>query len=308
MGIVYIMGATLIWSMVPIAIKEILPVFSTTGIAFFRFLLAVVTLVAIHLVLRGGLWRQPSGETRDLGWFLLGGLGMTGNYLLYNLGLVYTTATTTNLLIQIEIIGLIILAWAVLKERVGRAKLMGVVASFLGMCLVAWNGKSLSDLFGTSQLLGNVSVIAAGFCWSFYGLSQKILFRSRSATGSLIPILALATLFTGITGLFKPMVIGVPDIIDLAILLALGSICTGACYLLLASGMRLMEASSAGVATSTLPLFTGIAAHFLLQEPITIYLLSGGALIVVGIALISAAAKQPLSSPPPPPDHSQARG
>jgi drug/metabolite transporter (DMT)-like permease len=292
MGVLFILGATLIWSVVPFAVQGVFSALTPVGIGVFRFLFATVTLMAIRALRGSAPWPSLRGWRHDIGWFVLAGIGIGANNMLYALGLKYTNATVTTLLIQVEILGLVVLAWLLLGEHLGRRRILGMVAAFVGVSLVVWNGETLRDLLSSRRMWGNLALLAGGFMWSGYGLGQKALTRTRGTTESLVPIFTVATAFCCLTAFFQPMFLGPLHLREWMYIIFLGSFCTGVSYILLAHGMRKIDASAAGPMTCALPLFTGIEAHFLRHDPLTPALVSGAILILLGIAIVSSTTAQ----------------
>jgi drug/metabolite transporter (DMT)-like permease len=292
MGVVYVLSAVVLWSFVPLVIKLVIGTFSPALIACSRFAAATVFLAATHHARSLRRPRARAGDERPLrwpgrrGWLLIGGLGIAGNYTLYALSLGFTTASAAALLVESSVIGLGILGPLVLKERVSAIRAMGMASAFAGVCIVAWNGQDVSALLRSEQFLGNLAAVAAGMCWSVFGMAQKVLSERLSVTESLTPLFFIAALASGALAAAGGHPWVSPSLVDVLWLIELGVIGTGLSYLLLGRGMQRMDASEVAVVASTLPLFVLVAAHLLLGEALTAHLLGGGALIMGGVALI----------------------
>lgn len=292
MAVVYVLSAVVLWSFVPLVTKLVIGTFSPALIASSRFAAATIFLALAHRV-RGGCrtaraeQRKPVRWPGETGWLLIGGLGIGANYTLYAFSLGHTTASTAALLVESSVIGLGVLGPLVLRERISPVRALGMTSAFAGVCVVAWQGENLSALLRSEQFLGNLAAMAAGMGWSVFGLAQKVLSEHRSVTRTLIPIFAIAAAASGALALGGSLR-ATPSSTDLLWLLELGVIGTGLSYLLLGRAMQRMDASEVAVIASTLPLFVVIEAHLLLHEPLTAYLIGGGALILGGVSLIVA--------------------
>ena len=292
MGVAYVLSAVVLWSFVPLVTKVIIGTFSPALIASSRFASATIFLAVAYRV-RSSRRRTPAAAGDPVrwpgepGWLLIGGLGIGANYTLYALSLDHTTASAAALLVESSVIGLGVLGPLVLRERVSRIRALGMTSAFAGVCLVAWQGEDLSALVWSQQFLGNLAAVAAGMSWSVFGLAQKVLSERRSVTRTLIPIFAIAAAASGLLTL-GGAVRATPSPGDLLWLLELGVIGTGLSYLLLGRAMQRMDASEVAVVASTLPLLVVVEAYLLLHEPLTAYLVVGGALILGGVALIVA--------------------
>ena len=302
MGVLYVLFTTLIWSFVPILTKQLLGTFSPLWISFWRFVSAALFLAVVQR------WRQrtrPLGTSsnpwfypltpyfRERWWLVLGGLGIAGNYVFYNVGLLSTTPAVSTLMVQSSAITLSALGVIALAESFRIPKITGTLLAFIGLVLVAWNGEDLSALLDSHYFWGNMLVLCAGLSWSAYGLAQKVLSRGRSVLDGLVPIFALAAVVSGLCALWDKRVLQTPTPLDLVILLGLGIIGTGLSYLMLARAMQRLEASTVAVICATLPLFTMLESYLLGLERLSALVLAGAALIITGVAMILVTAKEP---------------
>ena len=283
-GFMYVLFASLAWSVVPLGIKYMLrQALTPTTIAFSRFVLA-----------SGSLWllARTSGRVRpvtrgDIPLLLMGGLGMCGNYVLYAIGLQYTTASATNIIVQDQVIALVILSHFVLGERISPLKILGMLFALMGIGVVFWSGSSVAALIGSKALVGNVMIFFAGLSWVLYGLAQKLLSRREisnvyglawifgiAAAASAIP----AALDFRIHGPLTPAVFGW--------LLVVGVISTALAYVLLARAFDKLSASTVSVVTCMLPIFTLVMARIFLKEFLTPSIVLGALFVVAGILII----------------------
>jgi len=279
MAQVAVVAATLLWSVVPLFTKVALLTFSAPFIGMARLLQAA----AMAALLRPSSWRGAPAAA----W--LAGLGMGGNYVFYALGLRHTTASATNLIVQIEVVGLLVLARIFLKERLGLRRGMGAALALAGIALVAWGGASLHALVSSEHLLGTALVAVAGLCWSAYAVLHKVALRRVDSSESLLPLFAAAAVSCLPFALASGPAIVRPQAAHWLALAVLGVPCTGLSYLLLAWGMQRVTASTMGLMTSLLPIFTIVEAHWALGEPVTPYVAMGAAAVVSGVILVSTA-------------------
>jgi drug/metabolite transporter (DMT)-like permease len=275
-----VLGATLLWSVVPVLTKVALEAFSPSFIALARLFQALLLVLLV---------RRPRGW-RDVGvlsaW--LAGLGLGTNYLFMAVGLLYTTASACNVVVQIEVVVLVVLARLFLNERLDAGKAVGMVLSVVGVGLVGWSGETVAALLASKYTLGNMLVAIAGLCWAAYALFQKKALARMQVAQSLVPVFAAASV-SCIPGLLvQRAFVGQPGAQHWLALLVLGAPCTGLSYLLLAWGMRRIGASTTGLLTTMLPVFTLFEAHWFLGEAVTWYLGVGAALVVAGVAVISS--------------------
>ncbi|MCF5707192.1 EamA family transporter, partial [Pseudomonas syringae] len=102
-------------------------------------------------------------------------LGLVGNYMLYLVGLRMLSPGTTQLLIQIGPILLLISSIFLFKERFSLGQGIGLAILLIGFGLF-FNQRLVELLTSLGDYtLGVLIVIMASVVWTFYGLSQKQL-------------------------------------------------------------------------------------------------------------------------------------
>ena len=296
-GFLYALVATVLWSIVPVGIKFLLAKgLDPFSIAFWRFILASSSLWLVGMARKQ---TQPVSR-KHVPLYVLGGMGMAGNYMLYALGLRYTTASATNIIVQDEVVALVILSHFVLGERIGWTKITGMLAAIAGIVIVVSNGKAGSALFGSHYLLGNIIIVFAGLSWPMYGLAQKLLSRRMvPSTHALTCIFGVAAIITAIPAALGPGAHFSPEPRVIAWLFIVGVISTGVGYLCLARAFSLLTASTVGIVTCMLPIFTLLTAATFLGEPLTVAIALGAAFVVAGIVIIGReeAASQQAGTP-----------
>ena len=94
-------------------------------------------------------------------------------YLLQYIGMSYTSASKSSLLVNLTVVWVALLSPMLLKEKLGRKKLTGVILSLLGIVFVTTNLDFQS--FGIGNIMGDFIVIAAGMIWALFILYNKPL-------------------------------------------------------------------------------------------------------------------------------------
>ncbi|HUU53481.1 MAG TPA: DMT family transporter [Armatimonadota bacterium] len=293
MPILCVLGTVWLWSLIPLAVKVAYQSFNFGFIALSRLAIGTLVFGALELTSGRGLRlppRQsepkPDGFSRigPVGWVIIAGLAIGGDLLLYTLGLRYTTASAATLIVSTDGVMLAMLGVLVLKERISLLKALAALSALAGLVLVGWNGQDLGGLVRSEYFLGNAIVLSAGVCWATYGLGQRVL--AQVPGSALFPIFLVGTVVAAAATALQPATNGPIRWQAVGALLFLGLGATGLAYVLLAKGMRHLEAATVGLVGSTLPLFTMVEARLLLREEITSYLLAGAAFIMGGVALI----------------------
>jgi drug/metabolite transporter (DMT)-like permease len=87
--------------------------------------------------------------------------------------MVYALASTSSLYVNLSVVWVALLSPMVLKERLGRKKVAGVMVSLLGVVLTTTNLDFAS--LGTVDTIGNFLVISAGILWAVFIIYNKPL-------------------------------------------------------------------------------------------------------------------------------------
>jgi len=279
-GLLLTLLAAALWGLAPVATKAALAGFSPELIGFLR--LAVAAL----------LFRLVSGEGAR--WFVadpwawLAGAALGLDFILYNYGIRYTTASVAGLVINVEMISTIAFAVWLLGERLSLHRVVGSAITLGGVLLVSVDGFSLSDITDRRRLAGNLLVMAAGVSWSLFAVAQRRARPGPNLFTGLAPIFSVAALTT------LPMLLrraawawsgGLTPTVMLLVLIVLG---TGLVYWIYARAQQLIDLSVLAVLLSSIPIFSLVFACGFLGEPLTARLLLGSSVVVAGIVVIAA--------------------
>ena len=94
-GVLCMLGVFALWSVIPVLVKLLFPVFDPFTIAFLR-LLQGAAVVSAAFFARGHNLRDIQWSW----WHVIGGLGMSLNFSLYALALSYTTASAGGVMLN----------------------------------------------------------------------------------------------------------------------------------------------------------------------------------------------------------------
>lgn len=194
-----------LWGTVPLAGKLALGAGGLPGSGIAAGPLSVLRLLAaaacfwVVLARRGA---APPRRPPALVW--VGGLGLAANYVLYMWGLERAGPGTTQVLIQVAPLFLIVLSGVLLREWPRRRELLGGAAAFVGVVLVTWSDTALRP----DSALGIALVLASAVSWSMYAVAHKRLGRDHRSGDTMAWIFLLAGCLLLPTALFDP---GAPE-------------------------------------------------------------------------------------------------
>ena len=172
-AIVVLVISSILWGSSFVSIKIGLEYVNPYDFAFLRLAVASAIMVSA-LVIRGGMRLSvlKEGSVWILG--LLNGFAFSLQYL----GLLYTTAGKTALLVNLNVVIVALLSWRMFGERIGSSKILGVALGVIGAAMIATNG-DLSTLM-QGEIIGDVLVFSAGLVWAFFiVLLKRILSQSE---------------------------------------------------------------------------------------------------------------------------------
>ena len=179
--------AAMLWGVLPIALKELLAGMDAITIVWYRFFVAGIVLL-VWLGMRRNL---PSFFTQNTQtkWFLvLAATGLVINYFLFSYSLNFVNGETSEAVIQLTTLFLILGGVFVYREPFFALQKIGTVLIMWGL-LLFFNDR-LSELTNLEnrETIGVIVVIFAAITWTVYALLQKQLLVKFSSVQILFMI------------------------------------------------------------------------------------------------------------------------
>jgi drug/metabolite transporter (DMT)-like permease len=263
------------------AIKIGLEYMDAFTFVFLRFFIASLVILAVLLVKQG--FKFNFSQKR-----LILFLGVVNGvaYLMEYVGMVFTTASKSSLLINLSAVWVALLCPIVLKERLGAKKTLGVTISLLGVFLTTTNLNfaALSE----GSIVGDLLVVGAGVAWAMFMVYNKPVAESAE---SLLPAMTLLLVCTLLPLLpVAPFAAGAAVSLPLEAWLAIlytAVLCWVVPYYLWLKGLKhLSPVTSAIVLLTEIVVAVTISTLFL-GEIFTMISGIGAVLIVIAILLVS---------------------
>jgi drug/metabolite transporter (DMT)-like permease len=235
-------------------------------------------LSAVHL--SRSVLRLPAVEAplrrRDMPWLIAVILfgGILGP-LLPMFGLARADAAETSLLLNLEGLATMGIAWVVFRENVDRRLLLGAFAILAGAALLSWQGEA-------SFQWGGLLIAGACLCW---GIDNNLT-RKLSSSDPL-QIATLKGLVAGAINLTLAMSHGaaLPSSGIIAAVGVVGFLGYGVSLALFVLGLRYLGTARTSAYFSLAPFVGAVLAVALLGEPLSVQLLVAGALMGFGLWL-----------------------
>ncbi len=225
--------------------------------------------------------RLPTAEAplrrADLPWLAaVVGTGGVAGPLLLMLGLARTDAAGASLLLNLEGLATMALAWLVFRENVDRRLLVGALAILAGAVLLSWQGR------GVGLDLGALLIAGACLAW---GIDNNLTRKLSSADP--LQIALTKGLIAGAVNLTLALAQGAtlpgPGIILAAGMV--GFLGYGVSLVLFVLALRHLGAARTGAYFALAPFIGALLAILLLGDPLTPRLLFAGGLMAVGLWL-----------------------
>ncbi len=283
--------APALWSANMLVARWSSPWFPPHALAFWRWTIALVPMLAICGVI---LWRRRDEvrrEWRDL--LVLGALGMWVCGAFVYIGGATTTATNIGLLYAGVPVLVMLLSAAVFHERLGAAQIIGAGIALLGVLAIIARGET-QTLLGLQFTVGDIWAFVAATCWAIY----TVLMRFRPSR--LDPFLRLtAVTIAGVLvlaplTLAEALLVGLPPLEwrSLAAALIVGLLPGFGAYQAYSWLLREVGATRTSLVLYLTPVYTALLSWLLLGEAIRGYHLAGATLVLGGVWLASRGASR----------------
>lgn len=176
-----------LWGTSFVAMKIGLAYVDPYSFAFLRLVVAAV-FSAVLVFLRE---RPQFSVLRDWRIWVLGFLN-AGGFVLQYVGISYTTANRTALIVNSNVAFTAFLSWSLYNEPMGLSNLLALPLSVLGLFLLVTGG-NLATLSG-GQMIGDLLVLLAGLIWSFFlVLNKDMVSRSGASVSQMVVWVMLVT-------------------------------------------------------------------------------------------------------------------
>jgi drug/metabolite transporter (DMT)-like permease len=282
-----------IWGGTFIATKIALQEVSPATIVWLRFGMGVIVLGAAVLLRK----QFAIPEHKDWLYFaLLGFIGVTLHQWLQANGLKTAQATTTAWIVATTPVFIAILGWLVLKEKFNWVRVTGIVVAALGVILIVSRGNPGALFTGQAGSVGDLLILLSAPNWAIYTVLSRRELAKHPAARMMFYVMLFGWLFTTVWIFgFGPGLreIGQLDSRGWGAILGLGIFGSGLAYIAYYDALQVIPASQLGVFLNIEPLVTTLLAAPFLGEPITLIVLAGGAVIILGIYLVNRKDNKP---------------
>jgi drug/metabolite transporter (DMT)-like permease len=293
LGHVFTFTAIAIWSVAFIGNKILLEYLTPIEVMIFRFVLAYFLLLFVY-----PKWEKTYFVKDELYFLLLGLLGIFLYFLLENFALSYTQASNVGIYMGvIPILTSLIAHLLTHDERISSRLILGFFVAIAGMVLVLTEGDGF-----TLRLQGDLLALTAAIVFSLYSVTLKlapktyhyIVVTRKSFFYGILLMLAYH-LFSGRSLNYQALSIHTVSIN----ILFLGIFASGAAFVLWNQGINYIGSISASNYIYLVPLLTSITGIIVLDEVLTVKMVMGGTLILLGLYLSQQGVTLPINTKTP---------
>lgn len=270
----------LVWGITFISTKILLANFTPVEILVYRFFIGWVI-----------LWFLTPGQNNFLPiscQVLLAGAGCSGvtlYFLLENIALKLTLASNVGIIVSLAPFFTGILAWKFLSNEIPTGNFFaGFCISFFGMVLISYSGLDFN-----SNPSGDVLALLAAFSWAIYSIFIKKLGKYKLGT-----LRATRGIFFWGLIFMSPLIFDnnfsldwaqIIKPINLFNLLFLGILASALCFAAWTLAVNNLGAIKTSVYIYLVPVITVLAAAIILDEPFTLFTVTGVILTVAGLLI-----------------------
>ena len=261
---------------------------SETTVVVVRTLVALSVLVPLAGPRIADPWRAGGSDRRHL--LAMGVLGYALPLVLGSYGLRRSTATNAALLIGTEPLCVVVLGVLLLGERLGRPRTIALGLGLAGATIIVCNGIPFVNVSYVPHLVGDLLLVAHGAAWGIYTIAAKRLLDrhdplavSAASLAVALPCLLPLAVLEARTFAWDRAALG--PALGAAVLL--GLVVSAGMTVLWNLSLRHLDATRMAGFIFLQPLAGVVFAVVVLGEPVTVYALVGGTLVLAGAYLLA---------------------
>jgi drug/metabolite transporter (DMT)-like permease len=271
----------LIWGSAYVVTKAALVDIPPLVFACLRFIVASLMLLPLALA-RGGLRRIP----RPVPWrplILMAFFGIGLYYILFNLGLVYTTASLGALMQSgiPAVIAIMALMW--LHERTSKRRLFGIALTIVGVVIVLV-GQPAGSETASNPLLGGALMFASMVAWAAYTIfAKRVAAIDSTVVTTCVTMLGTLMLVPAaiVEATYRPFEL--PPARAWISIVYLGAFPSATAYLLFNRSLRDLDARQVGAYINLVPIIGAVSGVVFLRESLSLWAIAGGILVLAGV-------------------------
>jgi drug/metabolite transporter (DMT)-like permease len=247
------------------------------AIAFYRLLAASMFFLAPFLIAQKK--QNQKLDFSDIRLSIFSGILLAGHFGTWISSLKYTTVASSTVLVSLSPIFVAIFNFTVLKEKINRFQVIGILTALIGAIIISQGDFSLSrEAFFGDFLAFSGAIFVAGY----FLAGKKVRSRMQLVNYVFITYTS-ATLSLLLIAVLTNTNLNISSSKNLILMLLHGIVCSGFGHT--TYNWMLQYISSTSVATVTLgePVVASLLVFFVLSEIPSLQIIWGGAVVVIGL-------------------------
>lgn len=254
-------------------------------LAALRLAIASPLLILMQL----GLRRPAVLPSDRLPLFRLSLIGIVASYFLFYTGMQMTLSSDASLMIVGEVIFTAIFAFLLLRERITRNRLVGLVVGTIGAVVLITGAAGHNTDTASNRVLGDLMILGCLACESYYTVKGSA-YLERNDPISLLAWVNTASLIVWIPVIGYYAANGALQTVTTETWLAtvyMAAVTSAICYYLWFTGVRMVGATVAAVALLFQPVVGASVGISVMGDPVTLTFVIGGVCIIGALAISS---------------------
>jgi len=274
-----------VWAFAFPFIKIGLSELSFINLTIMRFFVVCLVFLILIVIQRSRFSKLHKKDAIPI--FLLGFFGVIVYHLGLNYGEQFISPGAASLIIATIPIQIIILAFFILKEKIGLVKLSGIIIALLGVLVIAFLGKKDASL-EINYVSGAIAVLIAAIMGAIYTIAGKKLLDRYSGLS-----LTTYAILLGSLGLI-PFInhslfnqVSKMSINGWFAVIFLGVFSTVIGYVLWYVALKIKTASEISIYLYAIPVLSTIISFFMFNDEITLMFILGGIFVITGLVIVN---------------------
>lgn len=251
------------------------------------------SLIFLALLLREDRTMRPLRDVKKH-WLYFLGVGLIGTFsaaFFQNIGLRFTTASMSSLINTLEPVMVALMSVILLKEKLPRPGVIGLVIAFIGGFIIITNGNPATLMHLDGTVKGNILIFISIFSYACYTIFSKLLVMRTDPLNAVTYSSVIATIILFITALgMEPFpALSKVSLTTWVAIVYLAVFPTCLALLLYNKLLTEVEASKTTVILFLIPVYGLLLGVLMLGDPLTWAMILGGIITIVGVWLIEYA-------------------
>jgi len=256
-----------------------------TQISALRYIPAALTLLIVVLATKK--WKLFVEDIKVKHYHLVFAAIILASFVLLQMySVVYTEASASAFLLNVNPVITFVLTIIILKERHKWWGAIGVLLAAVGIFFIAVPLNEISKIFSSTVILGNLLAFLSGFAWAAYSIYLKRFLRERDPitvttwTLSISAVILTIVMFS-VDGWFSTT----PRYYTILLTTFLGIVPTALAFTLWFVIIRRVSVQKASVYQFLIPIIATLLAVLFLGEQLTWWFGLGAGLILIGLLI-----------------------